>query len=223
VELVASCVLLFDLDGTLTDPRPGIVGCIRHALDRLSVACPTDDALARHIGPPLRGTFATLLGTSETEQIEEAMRLYRERFAETGLYENQVYDGVPAMLEAVCKGASATYVATSKPAVYASRIVKHFGLNHHFTRVYGPELDGRFDDKAELLGHLLRTEAVAAEMAVMIGDREADIHAAKANGVRSVGVLWGYGTERELREAGADRLCATPQELAAWAAECQSN
>ena len=135
--------LLFDLDGTLTDPKPGIVGCLRFALDQLGVACPSDDVLATFIGPPLRGTFAMLLDTSEVFRIEEAVRWYRQRFAATGLYENQVYAGVPAMLEHAKQAATAMYVVTSKPAVYAERIVQHFGLDHHFRQVYGAELDGR--------------------------------------------------------------------------------
>ncbi len=207
-------VFLFDLDGTLTDPRPGIVGCIRFALDRLGVSCPSDDVLAGYIGPPLRGTFATLLETSDAAQIEEAMRLYRQRFADTGLYENEVYEGVPAMLDTVGRVACAAYVATSKPAIYAERIVNHFGLGHHFRKVYGPELDGRWDDKAALLAHLLATEEVRPGASVMVGDRAADIMAAKANEVRSIGVLWGYGSEVELADSGADILCRTPAELA---------
>jgi phosphoglycolate phosphatase len=207
-------VLLFDLDGTLTDPRPGIVGSLRFALDQLKAPCPTDEVLATYIGPPLRGTFATLLGTDDSDRIEQAIGLYRQRFANTGLYENRVYDGVPEMLERA-GSATAAYVATSKPAVYAERIVRHFGLAQHFRKVYGPDLDGRYENKAELLAHLLTRESVSPEAAVMIGDREADVRAAKASGVRSIGVLWGYGSERELIEAGADVLCATPGELAA--------
>ena len=207
-------VLLFDLDGTLTDPKAGIVGCMRFALDRLRVSSPSDDVLAGYIGPPLRGTFATLLETSDPQRIEEALQLYRERFADTGWSENKVYEGVPAMLDAVGRLAGAAYVATSKPAIYAERIVNHFSLDHHFRKVYGAELDGRWDDKAELLAHLLATEGVSPGASVMIGDRTADIIAAKANKVRSIGVLWGYGSEAELTDAGADMLCRTPSELA---------
>jgi len=151
------------------------------------------------------------------------MRLYRQRFADTGLYENQVYDGVPEMLARAGSAATAVYLATSKPAIYAERIVRHFGLAEHFRKVYGPELDGRFEDKAELLAHLLTRESVEPETAVMIGDRAADVYAAKASGVRSIGVLWGYGSERELIDAGADTLCATPSELVARLARTQSN
>lgn len=213
--------LLFDLDGTLTDPKPGIVGSLRFALDQLGVSCPSDDVLASFIGPPLRGTFAMLLDTSEAFRIEEAMTCYRQRFAATGLYENQVYAGVPVMLEHVQQAATAMYVATSKPRVYAERIVQHFGLDHHFRQVYGPELDGQREDKADLLAYLLASEGLGAPDAVMIGDRAADVRAAKANGVRSIGVLWGYGSAQELLDAGVDLLCETPAELAAQLSERQ--
>ena len=216
-------VLLFDLDGTLTDPKPGIMSCIQFALEQLGVPCPGDDILAAFIGPPLRGTFATLLDTSEVSRLESAMRLYRQRFASSGLYENRVYDGIPAMLKQVSESAAATFVATSKPAVYAERIVQHFELSHHFQRVYGSDLDGRFDDKAELIDYLLASEGVSARQAVMIGDRAADVLAAKANGLRSIGVLWGYGSEQELKGAGADLMFHTPSELSAHLSKAQSN
>lgn len=206
--------LLFDLDGTLTDARPGIVACIRHAVEGLGRPCPDDDVLATFIGPPLRGTFATLLETREREPIEAAMALYRERFGVTGLFENRVYDGIPEMLVEVAAQAAAVFVATSKPTVYAERIVGHFDLERYVTRVYGAELDATLDDKATLVAQLLAREAIAPGAAVMIGDRAADVRAAHANGLRAVGVLWGYGSEHELRTAGADALCAHPAELA---------
>jgi phosphoglycolate phosphatase len=208
-------VLLFDLDGTLTDPRPGIVGSIRFALDQLGSPCPSDDVLAAFIGPPLRATFASLLETTDASRVEAAMDLYRQRFASSGLYENRVYAGVAGMLEQVGEMATAMFVATSKPAVYAERILQHFGLDDHFKKVYGSELDGRREDKVELVAHLLASEGLDAEAAMMIGDRAADILSAKANSVRSIGVLWGYGSEQELLEAGADVLCRTPSELTA--------
>jgi phosphoglycolate phosphatase len=206
-------VLFFDLDGTLTDPGVGMVRSIRYALDRLARSCPPDEMLASFVGPPLRGTFATLLDTADRAAIEEAMTLYRQRYADTGLFENQVYDGVPEMLEAAQRAASALFIATSKPAVYAERIVKHFGLDHYFAGVYGAELSGRFDHKTDLLAHLLRAEQVVPETAIMVGDRASDVVAARTNGVRSIGVLWGYGSEDELVDAGPDALCAVPGDL----------
>ena len=164
-----------------------------------------------------------LLDTTEAFRIEEAVRWYRQRFAAKGLYENQVYAGVPAMLEHAQQAATLMYVATSKPAVYAERIVQHFGLAQHFRQVYGAELDGRREDKADLLAYVLASEGVSAQAAVMIGDRAADVRAAKANGVRSIGVLWGYGSAHELLDAGVDILCKTPSELAAHLSETQSN
>jgi phosphoglycolate phosphatase len=212
---VARTVLLFDLDGTLTDPRPGLVGSIRYALERLGAACPSDEALASYIGPPLRGTFAALLATTEPGRIEDAMRLYRERYGVAGLFENAVYAGIPETLAELAATTARRYIATAKPAVFARRIADHFGLARHFDGIYGPELDGRFDAKADLIAHLLAAEGVAAANAVMIGDRANDIAAARANRVRSVGVLWGYGSAAELTDAGADALCAAPGDLSA--------
>ena len=207
--------VLFDLDGTLTDSSAGIIGCIRHALGRLGRACPADDALAAYIGPPLRGTFRTLLGTTDPALIETAVSHYRARYDETGLYENRVYDGVPEMLEGAARLADAMFVTTAKLQPAATRIVAHFDLARHFAGVYGAELDGRFDRKVDLLAHLLETGVIRAETSIMVGDRELDITAAKINGLRSIGALWGFGDQRELAEAGADLLCESPRALVA--------
>ena len=207
--------VLLDLDGTLTDPRVGIVRCIRYALERLERPCPPEDALAWCIGPPLRGTFCTLLATSDPALIERAVALYRERFAEVGLYENEVYADIPAALEALGRAGRRLFVATSKPAVFAERIVRHFALDRHLAGVYGPTLQGGLDDKAELLAHLLERERLAAADVVMVGDRSADVAAARTNTVRSIGALWGHGSREELLEAGADALCAAPRDLPA--------
>ena len=207
--------LFFDLDGTLTDPGPGIVRCMRYAFDKLGAACPhDDDVLASFIGPSLRGTFGTLLGTTDAAVVERALALYREEYGVTGLFENAVYDGVVDMLERACPAASASFVATLKPKVYADRIVHRLGLARYFAGVYGSELEGRFDDKTDLLAELLAIERIRAEDAVMIGDRAGDIVAARAHGISSIGVLWGYGSRSELADAGADVLCASPGELA---------
>ncbi len=205
--------VFFDLDGTLTDSQPGIVASIRYALERLGHDAPADAVLATHIGPPLRLTFAKLLGSDDPELQERAVDLYRERFGSVGLFENAVYDGVPEMLAAVALPDRALFVATSKPTVYASRIIDHFKLRDHFRRVYGSELDGRNDVKAVLLAHALEAEGIAAERAIMVGDRAADIIGAKANGMTAIGALWGYGSERELLDAGADHICADAASL----------
>jgi phosphoglycolate phosphatase len=208
--------LLFDLDGTLTDSKPGIVGCIRFALEQSGMACPHDDVLATFIGPPLRRTFATLLGGAEPERVERAVALYRERFAQRGVFENRVYDGVPALLHTARRAGWTPYVATSKFQGYARQIVAHFGLGHHFSGVYGAGPDGQHDDKADLLAHILAIEGIAPDAAVMVGDRATDIAAARANGIRAVGALWGYGSRAELTAAAPDALCASPAGLADW-------
>jgi phosphoglycolate phosphatase len=190
------------------------VRCLGHAFAALGRPCPPDDALAARIGPPLRDTFAALLHTSDAALIERAVALYRERFGTVGLFENRVYDGVPAML-ADAAAVGTLFVATSKATVYARRILDHFGLSPHFRRVYGADLDGRFDDKRELIAHLLAVEGLPPARTVMVGDRGLDVAAARASGVRSVGVLWGFATEGELAAAGPDALCAAPGGLAA--------
>jgi phosphoglycolate phosphatase len=208
-------VPLFDLDGTLTDPKSGIVRCIKHALDSLGAPRPPDDVLASFIGPPLRATFATLLDTSDRDLIERAMALYRDEYGQTGLFELQMYAGVTEMLERTCEIAPSAFVATAKARIYAERIVRRLGLDRYFTGIYGPELAGRFEDKADLLAHLLASEQIPPQRAVMIGDRAGDVVSARANGIRSIGVLWGYGSESELQGAGADVVCRSPADLPA--------
>ncbi|HEY7651741.1 MAG TPA: HAD hydrolase-like protein [Methylomirabilota bacterium] len=210
--------VLFDLDGTLTDSSAGIIGCIRHALGRLGRACPADETLAAYIGPPLRGTFSTLLGTTDPTLIESALSHYRARYDETGLYENRVYDGVPEMLEGAARLADAMFVTTAKLQHAATRIVAHFDLARHFAGVYGADPDGRFDRKVDLLAHLLDTGVIRAEHSIMVGDRALDITAAKIHGLRSIGALWGFGDHRELADAGADLLCESPRALVGFLA-----
>jgi phosphoglycolate phosphatase len=212
---MSGLTVLFDLDGTLTDSRAGIIGSIRHALDRLGRPCPADDVLAAYIGPPLRGTFSTLLGTPDPALIETALAHYRARYDDVGLYENRVYDGVPEMLDGTARLAGALFVATAKTRHAATRIVAHFDLGRHFTAVYGAEPGGRFDRKIDLLAHLLETGVIRAETSVMVGDRGLDITAAKLHGIRSIGARWGFGDDRELADAGADALCESPRALPA--------
>jgi phosphoglycolate phosphatase len=207
--------ILFDLDGTLTDPREGITRCIQYALEKLNRPVPAQQELERYIGPPLRGAFASLLASTETELLETAVSFYRERFAPTGLFENKLYDGVPQMLASLRADRRRLFVATSKVGIYAERILEHFGLSQFFEGVYGSTLDGRFDNKADLIRHLLAGESLAAHETVMVGDREHDLLAARQNGVRSLGVTYGYGSHAELTAARADALCDSPSAVAA--------
>jgi phosphoglycolate phosphatase len=206
-------ILLFDLDGTLTDPRAGIVGSARYAFERLGLEPPPDGVLATFIGPPLRSMFASLLAETAPGRVEEAVLAYRERYRDLGIYQTRRYGGVAEMLEGTRALAVRVLLATSKPWIFAARVLAHLGIDRHFDAVYGPELDGTRDDKASLVAHLLEREGIAGREAVMVGDRAADVHAATANEVEPVGVLWGYGSEGELRAAGARWLARTPGDL----------
>jgi phosphoglycolate phosphatase len=203
--------IYFDLDGTLTDPKIGITGCIQYALDKLGQAVPTRDELTWCIGPPLRASFKTMLGRDDL--VEHAIVLYRERFADVGLYENGVYAGIEDTLSALRQSGRRLFVATSKPLIYAERIVDHFAMRHYFERVFGPELDGTRSDKTELLRHALAVTGAQPSRAAMIGDRRHDMIGARNNAMSAIGVLYGYGSEEELIAAGADHVCASPPGL----------
>ncbi len=202
--------VFFDLDGTLTDPAVGITRSIRFALDALGVAPPPDDDLFWCIGPPLRGGLARLVGERDSDR---ALALYRERFAETGLYENRLYEGVPEMLDVLRDGGATLYVASSKPQVFVARILEHFGIADRFDACFGAELDGRLGDKTELLGHALAVTGTLAASATMVGDRRHDIIGARNNALRAVGVRYGFGSATELNEAGAHHTVGSPAEL----------
>lgn len=203
---------LFDLDGTLTDSRPGIEASFRFALDRRSR--PYTGELSWCVGPPIRESFSRLLGTDDSSEVEAAVIHYREYFSEKGLFENSVYEGIPELLENLAERGDRLFVATSKPQVYAKRIVDHFGLGQFFSGVYGSGLDGHLSDKGELIRSILEREAIAPACVSMVGDRKHDIRGAKINSLPSIGVLWGYGTRAELEDAGADRIAARPEHIA---------
>jgi phosphoglycolate phosphatase len=198
--------LFFDLDGTLTDPAPGICACLTHAVNALGRSAPPGAELRRFIGPPLHAAFAELLGSSERPFLDEAVRLYRERFTTLGLYENVVYPAIPSVLASLHAEGFALRVLTSKPSVFADRIVDHFALRQFFPRVYGAELTGELSTKAELLAHALASENLLPRYACMIGDRRHDVEGARTHGIAAIGVTWGYGSREELELAGADRI-----------------
>lgn len=205
--------LLFDLDGTLTDPFVGITTCIRHALTALGRPAPPADQLRWCIGPPLKDSLATLLGEAHAHRVDEALAVYRERFGRVGLFENEVYPGIGDALGRLRDRGFELRVATSKPAVFARRIIEHFDLAGYFLAVEGCELDGTRSDKRSLIAHILRQSGIAPSDALMIGDREHDVFGARENGVAAIGVLWGFGSREELEAAGALRCVATPDLL----------
>jgi phosphoglycolate phosphatase len=172
--------------------------------------CPELSALKRYIGPPLTETFADLLGSKDAEEIFTAIGFYRERFGDKGMYENAVYPEIPATLGALRSAGATLYLATSKPWIYAEKIVEHFGLGGHLKAIYGSELDGTRANKADLIAFILKKESLPAGATCMVGDRSHDVIGAKANRVRSIGALWGYGSRDELLSAGAATLCERP-------------
>jgi phosphoglycolate phosphatase len=203
--------IYFDLDGTLTDPKPGITRSIQYALGKLDREVPAEDELTWCIGPPLHASLKKLLGTDDL--VDRAVSLYRERFGDIGLFENRVYPGVEETLSAVASSGRRLFVATSKAVVYAERIIDHFKLRIYFERVFGSELDGTRSDKTDLLGYALKTTGADPSQAIMIGDRSHDMIGARNNKMTAVGVLYGYGSEQELLDEGAHHICATPRGL----------
>jgi phosphoglycolate phosphatase len=206
----------FDLDGTLTDPKPGITRCVQYALEHLGFPVPTQDDLVWCIGPPLHASMKKFVGTDEL--AHRAVELYRERFRDVGLFENEAYAGIEETLAKVAAGGRRLFVATSKPKVYADRIVEHFGLGGLFEHVFGSELDGTRTDKADLLAYALSAAKVDPARAIMIGDRSHDVVGARKNGMKAIGVLYGYGSLAELTDAGADHLCAAHPDLVRYCA-----
>jgi phosphoglycolate phosphatase len=203
--------IYFDLDGTLTDPKAGITRSIQYALGKLDREVPPEDELTWCIGPPLRASLAKLLGSDDL--ADKALSLYRERFADIGIFENEIYPGIEDTLSVLTEQGRRLFVATSKPSVYAERIIDHFKLRVYFERVFGSKLDGRRSDKTDLLSYALKTMRVDPAQAMMIGDRSHDMIGARNNGMIAVGVLYGYGSKEELLDAGAHHICATPQRL----------
>lgn len=204
--------ILWDLDGTLTDPKEGIIRSIQYALEKFGRRVPPMDELLWCIGPPLYDSFPDLVPDGNEEDVQRLIALYRERFSEIGLYENIVYPEIPEML-AHLSADKKLYLATSKPHFYAKQIIDHFDLSSFFTRVHGSELTGERCDKCDLIRYILETEDIAHADVLIVGDRKHDILGAKKAGIMSVGVTWGYGSKQELEAAGADWIFDRPRDL----------
>ena len=210
--------LLFDLDGTLTDPKEGITKSVRHALEHFGIHVKELEQLTPFIGPPLTDSFESFYGFTH-EQALEGVRVYREYFSVQGWRENREYAGIREMLEALKRAGLSLFVATSKPEVYAKRILDYFSMTEYFDFVGGADLEGKRVRKADVIRYTLAGAGLGEDggilkQAVMVGDREHDILGAKAVGLASVGVLYGYGSRGELEAAGADAIVETPRDLA---------
>lgn len=202
--------VFFDLDGTLTDSAEGILASFRHTLQGLRVRPPAEQDLRRCIGPPLHHSFARLLASEDKERIQAAVDMYRAYYALHGVAGNRVYPGVSQMLRELAARGMRLFVVTSKQEEVAGDILRAFGLQAFFRAVHGSVADGTRSSKTSLIAHALHSNGLDAQSCVMVGDRHFDIAGALENGVRAVGVTYGYGSGSELRAAGAKTLCASP-------------
>lgn len=208
---------LFDLDGTLIDSERGILACMRHAFARMGAEAPPTATLRGWIGPPLRQTFPSVVG-DDPARVEQAVRHYRERFDALGWAEHEVYAGVPELIDALAGAGHRLAIVTTKVRPQAEKIVAHLPFGAAFARVYGPDADGRHCTKATMIAQALADFGARADAATMVGDRHFDIEGARANGVRGIGALWGFGDRDELEAAGADALADAPAALRAMLA-----
>ena len=205
--------VLFDLDGTLTDPGMGITNSVAYALKKLQIAVPDRTELYKFIGPPLQTSFREFFGFAE-EQCAQAIAYYREYFSETGIFENEVYAGIPELLQKLKADGHTLIVATSKPETFTNRILEHFDLAKYFDFVAGATMDNTRSAKADVIRHALtQMHLTDLNAIVMIGDRKHDIIGAKENGIDSIGVLYGYGSRDELIQSGATYLAQTPDSI----------
>lgn len=198
--------ILFDLDGTLTDPGEGITNSVKYALQKFGIEVGDKSELNKFIGPPLWDSFEEYYGFTR-EQANQAVEYYREHFRDKGIFENKVYPGVVELLETLSAEGKKLVLATSKPQVFAERILEHFGLKKYFVFIAGSELDGTRVDKGEVIQFALAGIGVEKlSQAVMVGDRRHDILGAHKAGIKAIGVLAGYGGGEELLDAGADYI-----------------
>lgn len=207
--------ILFDLDGTLTNPKVGIIKSVQVALEKMNRIEDDLSKLEKFIGPPLQQSFMEHYGFS-CDEAWTAVRHYRAYFKDVGLFENEVYAGIPHLLQLLQNQGKNLFVATSKPTVFAENIVNHFHLGTFFNGIYGSELDGTRSDKGELISYIINELGMDRTSAVMVGDRKYDIIGAVKNGIASIGVGYGYGSENELQDAGPTYYCKSMKELMAW-------
>ena len=213
MELGTIRTVLLDLDGTLTDPKEGITRCIRYALQRLKVNSPPLAQLTWCIGPPLKTSFKNLLNTTDEAILNRAVTYYRERFSRIGIFENKLYPGVQSSLNSLRANGIRLFLATSKPRVFATRILAHFNLTPLFIQTYGSELDGRRSDKGDLIAYIIEQERLNRVSTIMVGDRIHDIDGGKQNSIITAAVSYGYGPPEEIEAAGPDFIFDSIQAL----------
>ncbi|SPF45093.1 5'-nucleotidase [Candidatus Desulfosporosinus infrequens] len=207
-------VLLWDLDGTLTDPKEGITRSVQFALNRLNYPFSETDDLGWIIGPPLKESFKILLQTLDETLLDRAITIYRERYQKIGLYENILYPGIMELIVQLKEKGCRHLLATSKPRVFAEKILQHFSLDSYFSVIMGSELNGQFVEKDVLIAEVLKKAlAGSRSKTVMIGDRSFDVQGARANGIDVISVGYGYGTIEELSSASPDFIVPSVRDL----------
>lgn len=204
--------ILFDLDGTLIDSKDGIVNSVKYALSHFSITAVKDEELYKFIGPPLRESFSKYYGFNEKD-TELAVVKYREYFSKEGVFQNTLYKGIPELLEKLINEKKNLIIATSKAEIYAKQILENLKINKYFSFICGSTLDDSRSKKAQIIQYILKTNDLLSENCVMIGDKSHDILGAKESNMDSVGVLYGYGSYEELKEANATYIIKTVKEL----------
>ncbi|EEL99625.1 Phosphoglycolate phosphatase [Bacillus mycoides DSM 2048] len=204
---------LFDLDGTVTDPKKGIVNSVLYALEKVGIEELHVSELDSFIGPPIQQSFVERYNMNEGE-VERAVFYFREYLKQRGLLENSVYEGIPNLLKQLKDTGNRLFIATSKPTIFARQVIEHFQLTNYFEDIIGSNLNGTRIKKEEIIAHILQqNEGLNKEEVVMIGDRKHDIIGANHNGIASIGVLYGYGSENELIEVSATHIAKDIEEL----------
>lgn len=204
--------ILFDLDGTITDSQEGIKNSVEYALKHFNIEVKDRADLNKYIGPPLRQSFMEFAGLSEADS-HRAMTKYREYYGPKGIFENKVYDGIPELLKKLKTEGKKIILATSKPWIYAEIILEHFDLKKYFDFVAGSELNGVRTRKADVIAYAVERYKISVSDAVMVGDREHDISGAKENNIKTIGVLYGFGSRQELESAGADYIAENVENI----------
>ncbi len=204
--------VLFDLDGTLTDPGEGVTNSVAYALEKFGISVSDKRELYRFIGPPLLYSFENFYGFSESD-AKKALGYYREYYSKTGIFQNAIYDGIKELLSDLKKSGKKLVVATSKPEHFAKIVLEHFDILKYFDFLGGASLDESRSEKNEVMEYAVKTCNIDTSRAIMIGDRHFDIDGAKLFGMDSIGVLFGYGTREELEKSGATYIADSADEI----------
>ncbi|MGG1675925.1 HAD family hydrolase [Neobacillus sp. NRS-1170] len=206
-------IILFDLDGTLSDPKVGITKSVQYALEKLDIIEPNLDKLECFIGPPLQVSFAEYYGFIE-EKSQKAIDFYRERFKQRGMFENELYPNIPPLLKSLKEQEYTLIVATSKPTVFSEQILKYFNIDHYFDLVVGSNLDGTRTSKTEIIQYILeKYKDYILDNFIMVGDRKHDIIGAKNLGIDSIGVTYGYGSFEEISQSNPTHIVRSVDQI----------